>query len=329
MLREPPLRQSAGWSGLGAAVLGLVTLPWSPLAHLPQTLVALGLAAAGAALWCEVRRPFPRSACLAATLALCLGLASLGNLALSGRFSPDQLALREPVPTTSALAEADLPHAALALLLAASALLALICLRRRRISALLSCGVIATACTALLLNSLRTVVTFARPLQIPPGTALALLALGAGTLLARPEEKLLQIILARSAAGQLARRLLSAITLLPWALIGLVVLAMQFRLIEQRYGVALLALIILFAGLVVALYAAEFAHDLDSGREAMEGSRLLLTARLHEQAAQLQETVGQRTRELREANEHLRQVADANAANARPAMRRWLCTRRR
>jgi PAS domain S-box-containing protein len=45
-------------------------------------------------------------------------------------------------------------------------------------------------------------------------------------------------------------------------------------------------------------------------REEAEQARLLLTARLQEQAAQLQETVGLRTRELREANAHLRAGAD-------------------
>ena len=48
-------------------------------------------------------------------------------------------------------------------------------------------------------------------------------------------------------------------------------------------------------------------------RVESEQARLLLTARLQEQAAQLQETVAQRTRELREANEGLRAAAESNA----------------
>ncbi|MCX6953834.1 MAG: PAS domain-containing protein, partial [Verrucomicrobia bacterium] len=184
---------------------------------------------------------------------------------------------------------------------------------RSPVSTVLASAVIATACSALVGEVLRRFVTFARPLQISPFVALALLTLGVGILMVRPRDKLLQILFSSTAAGSLARRLFYGLTLLPAVLIGLIVIAMQYRVVDQRYGVTLLVLSLIFSGLVLAFLSAETAVLIDLRREEADQSRLLLTARLQEQAAQLQETVDIRTRELRDANTHLRAVAETNA----------------
>ncbi len=316
MTFEANMRRSAAWGGIGASILGLFSLPGDPLVHLPRTLVALGLFYAGISLWLEARRRSPQAMLLAAGLALALAFGALGKLVADGDLGADELILREPMATGSSTSPRALPHAPLALVLAASSLLALNQSRkhdRRRLTSFLSCAVIATAVTALLLAGLRSATTYARPLQIPLPAALALLALGIGGLLSRPKETLVQILFSRTAPGGLARRLFYGITLVPVGVIGVVVLAMQFGVIDTRYSVALLMLLLLFTGMVVAFLSSESALGIDFDRAAAEESRLLLTARLQEQASQLHETVAQRTRELREANAQLRAAADSNA----------------
>ena len=315
MLFEEKLRHAAGWAGILAGVLGALSLTAPPLAHPVANGVGLGLVAAGAALWFELRGRTATPRRLCAALALACALGAFGQLAANGTLGADELSLRDPTPGPGVPAR-DLPHAPLALALAAAALLALrrdVLKTRRALSTLLACAVIATASTALIVNVLQLTVTFARPLQIPPLVAFALLALGAGTLLVRPEDKLLQILFSSKPAGSLARRLFYGLTLLPAALIGLVALAMQYRVVAQHYGVALLVLALILSGLLLSFLAAETAVLIDLRREQSDQSRLLLTARLQEQTAQLQETVSLRTRELREANTHLRTVAEANA----------------
>ncbi|MEO5958410.1 MAG: PAS domain-containing protein [Opitutaceae bacterium] len=68
-----------------------------------------------------------------------------------------------------------------------------------------------------------------------------------------------------------------------------------------------------FCGLAVALFWMRRSGTSGESRDQWESSRLLLTAQLQEQAAKLQETVSQRTRELSEANAGLRAAADSNA----------------
>ena len=295
--------RTAGWAGLLAGALGALSLPTQPLVRLDQTLVGLGLVAAGAALWVTAHEGTPVWRRLGAVVAL---FCALGAAALT---------LRDPPPLSADLPQ-NLPHAPLLLVLAAVALLGVhrsMLKRRRPVVTLLACTVIAAASAALLVDALRLVVTFAHPLQIPSSVALGLLVLGAGTLLARPEDKLIQILLSTTAAGSLARRLFFGLTVVPAVLIGLVALSMPFNVIEVRYGVALLAFTLILSGLFLAFRAAETAVIIDQRREDADQSRLLLTARLQEQAAQLQETVSLRTRELSEANTHLRSVAEANA----------------
>ncbi len=314
MTFEEKMRRAAATAGILASVLGLLALTAEPVGHLARVLVALGLAASGASLWLKARGRSEQATNFASGLALALALTALAIIVAAGEFSVGHLMLGEPVAPPGPAPV--LPHAPLALVLAATSVLALKQARRRahfRLAALLGCAVIATAATALLLAILSTVTPFARTLQISLPAALSLLALGVGVLLAQPREKLLQILFSRTAPGDLARRLFYGVTVLPVVLMGLVVLAMQFRIIDSRDSFALAMLLLLAAGLAVALLASESAVGIDTGRAEAEASSLLLTARLQEQAAQLHETVARRTAELREANTQLRAAADSNA----------------
>ncbi len=313
---EAKLRRFAGLSGILTGTLGVVPLAIQPTVHFLPAVVSLGLAAAGAALWSEVRRDTTTVRQTLAGFAFACALAALVKLVADGALGFDELLFREPLPKPNGAPAPDLPHAPLALALGAAALLTMrrhLLETRRRLPTLLACALVAIATAALIADGLSRVVTFARPSQIHPAVALALFFLGAGILLARPENRLIQVLFSSTAGGSLARRLFYGLTLIPTVLIGLAVLAIQFRIVAQGYSIGLLVLAMISSGLLLAFLSANDAVSIDLRREEAEKSRLLLTARLQEQAAQLQETVAIRTRELREANTHLKNVAEANS----------------
>ncbi len=315
MTFEEKLRRAASWAGLAAGALGAMALPTKPVVELDQSLVALGLALAGIALWLEGRGSTLAWRRIFAALALACALGALLKLAHDGTLSLDALSLRDSESGPMGASPRRLPHAPLALAVAAVALFALrrtVWETRRPLATLLACLVIATASAALIVNGLQPVVTFPPPLQISSSVALALLAIGAGTLLARPGDKLLQILFSSTVVGSLARRLFYGLTLLPTVLIGAVVIAIQSGVITQRSGITLLVLGLILSGLMLAFLSVNNVVSINLQREESDRARLLLTAQLQEQAARLQETVGLRTRELREANTQLLAVAETN-----------------
>jgi PAS domain S-box-containing protein len=316
---EEKLRRVAAWSGLTAGVFGVLRLLVSPA--LPEEqgmtlLITAGVVLCGAALWFDARGRSPLVRPVLAALALACAAGALIKLRADGYLGIAELSFRDPAPRPPQIPYRPLPHAALVLAIAA---LGISLLRRpggksrHPLSALLACTTIASASAALIIMVLVSVVQFARPLQIAPLTALALLLIGIGMLLARPDNQLFRILFSKTPAGALARRLFYGVTVLPAALIGLIVVSMQFGVVQQRYGIALVVLALILSGLILAFLSAETAIIIDLRREEADQSRMLLTARLQEQAAQLQETVSIRTRELRDANTHLRAVAEANA----------------
>ena len=84
-------------------------------------------------------------------------------------------------------------------------------------------------------------------------------------------------------------------------------------MIAAADGTVLLAGITILCGLALALFSIGAAGKIDGERREAENARLLLTARLQEEADRLQETVAQRTRELEESNASLRRAAESNA----------------
>ncbi len=316
MMLEDKLRRAAAWAGLGAAVLGIVSLLTSPALPLISVLLGLGLALAGASLWVDYKSRLSWARPVLGALALGCALGILGQLAATGQLTAARLLFREGEHTSADLPVRPLPHAAILLTLAAIGLLILrpsVIRIKRPLSSLLASVVVAAAIAALLVKALGAFVSFARPLQLPPVIALGLFLVGVGVMLARPNHQLFRIIFSQTPAGALARRLFFGVTILPATLIGLIVLAMQYQFIQLHYGVVLLVFVLILSGLLLAFLSAETAVIIDSRREEADQSRLLLTARLQEQASQLQETVALRTRELRDANAHLRAVAESNA----------------
>ena len=137
--------------------------------------------------------------------------------------------------------------------------------------------------------------------------------IGFGVLVLQDGERFAARLLARTPSGRLVRRLFFGLTLAPALLSVILVGLLRAQMVGLVDGVGLFTVALLGSGLAITLFSLEAASRLDESREAAEAARLHLTARLQEQAAQLQETVAARTRELREANASLQAAAEANA----------------
>jgi PAS domain S-box-containing protein len=328
MLSEDKLRRLSSLCGLLVAICALlVFLAWAfgieALTSLGLTSpplnaeVAFGLTLAGFSLWSQKRHgleiPGVISAWLVTGLGVLLAIEALwgANLHLHGWFAGRASeAIRSALTPTSA-------HAALALGVIGLALLVLPQKRGRQlwpVSAWLANIIMAVAFAALLATSVAAGDNVdAPPIRISPALSVALVVLALGVLLARPDDKHVRILFAQNAAGILARRLFVAVAILPVLFGGALVWLVHHELVDPTAGVMLFVAATILSGFLVALFSVETAAGMSEGREEAEQARLLLTARLQEQAAQLQDIVSQRTRELREANASLRAAAESNA----------------
>ncbi len=322
---EEKLRRVAGWLGLYVCLLGAVVLGgWltghdvlKPLRPTPTPMkanTALCFLLAGASLWLQHRGKYRRAGVVCATLALLVsGFGVLRvlverDLAFAPFLAHDSTAGggwgRNALQVTVALAVISI------------ALISLGQQRGRRrwpISAWLANLVVAVAAAGLLGFGLVEMPGTARPFVFGLFSGTALLFLAVGTLLARPDDRHVRTLFARSAAGVFARRLFFGVAIVPLTLACLLVLLLNRGLLETTDILVLLTIALVLAGFAVSLFSIEAAAGIQEGREEAENARLLLTARLQEQAAQLQEMVGARTQELREANASLRAVAESNA----------------
>ena len=279
---------------------------------------ALGLLLAGAALWLQHRGRFPRAGLACAAAAFALAAVCAGENFFNVNLHIDELLVRDMFTTaTSTIQPGRMSlHTSLALALGAVAVAALAQRRHRAkapLSAWLANLLVALAVAALLALAFRTVTEVARPLRLGTHTAVALLLLGIGTLLARPEDRFVHLLFESDSAGALARRLFVSAALVPVGLCVVLIVLLRQEQIALADGVILLTVGLILCGFVIALFSTDVAAAIHERREQAEEARLLLTARLQEQAAQLQETVGLRTRELREANAHLRAAGETNA----------------
>lgn len=141
----------------------------------------------------------------------------------------------------------------------------------------------------------------------------ALLVLGLGAALARPDNRYLHVMFAPHGAGILARRLFLAAVILPVCFGAAFAWMVGTHHLPVAEAGLLFVATTLLSGFIITLFSAEIAAGLSERREEAESQRAQLTARLQQQAAELQETVSQRTRELREANASLRASAESNA----------------
>jgi len=128
--------------------------------------------------------------------------------------------------------------------------------------------------------------------------------LGVGGVCARPRDRLPSVLFSPTSAGVLARRLLVGVLATP-ILITATLLIRRGVSLSLPDSATLGTLLYIFGGLAVMVFAAQIATSIEDRRESADQGRELLTARLQEQAAQLQETVARRTQELREANINL------------------------
>ncbi len=304
------LRRAARWLSFSVGAFGLIVataalLGWTALTEGPAPVVrvqgALALGLLGTALWSHIQG-WVRVSPLFAGLALALAVTRMGRAFLDGNAipAPDQMSV----------------HAALGVIGGAVAVL---CLRQQRgrhrwpLSAWLANVLIAVGAAGLLTQEFTADAEAARPLGIATGFAAGLMALGASLLLARPDDLHVRILFHRTPAGLLARRLFLGVTVVPLLFSSLLAWLLNRQLVTVDDGLLLLVAGLVFCGVAIALFSIEAAANIEKDRDHSEQARLLLTARLQEQAAQLQETVNIRTRELRDSNASLRAAAESNA----------------
>ena len=327
MSLEAKLRRLSGWIGLFTAALGVVVLVgWllraNPLEWLPfrsarmRPTASLCLVLAGTALWLRNGAGITaqRWSRIGASAGLALALAGLAqrmfgfDLGLDRFFAGGSATM--PLPGLSV-------SGALGLIAITAAQL---CLGRPHgpvrwpVSAWLANLVIGVNAGGLIGMELgRSTAVIAGPIMLSSHLAFALILLGVGVLLARSEDRHVRILFQRSTAGILARRLLFAGALVPLGFGAVIAWLVSHNHLLIADGAVLLVIAVIVAGFTIALSSVDAAVDINESREESEHARVLLTARLQEQAAKLQETVAQQTQELRNANTSLRAAAESNA----------------
>lgn len=311
---EDILRRSAGWAAIGAAVIGGTVL-LDRVAHTrllaivgrgatPGASVAAEILLGSGALWALHREKFNRAGAGLALACLGVALVEIGRSVMGprGGFTFDS-------HFGAALVFAPLAVAVL--------LLAPRTHRGGRGARLWLAGLVVSYTAAALF-------TLAFPSSTAGGQAqhlglpvsLAALFLGLGAILARPDDAFIRLFFARTPSGLLVRRLFFGAVLVPAVLSRLFILLVLHDGVRFNDGVLLLASVMIFSGFIITLVSAGNAVSQDRSREDADRERLQLTQRLEQQAAQLQEMVSQRTRELHEANVGLSAAAESNAGLA-------------
>jgi PAS domain S-box-containing protein len=133
----------------------------------------------------------------------------------------------------------------------------------------------------------------------------SLLLLSGGIICSRPDDSLPRILFSSSRSGVNVRRFLTIALLAPaFITLALSVLDRGGYIVVSP-GAAVLTTVYVLVLMIIALFSVETVVSVGRQRQDVEETRELFTARLQEQAAQLQETVARRTHELRNANDHL------------------------
>jgi PAS domain S-box-containing protein len=315
---EEKIRRISGWFGCLAAAVGIVALAgwlWQtdalrflPLHTSPmRPTAAVCLIFAGTALWLQqgaIRRP---RAFAAAAGALIFSLTGLAQRVFGFDLGIDTaLSLgsqRWPNPGLSWNGGIGLVAMSLALL----ALTHQGIWAKRPVSVWIANLVIGTNAGALIgMELAQSTPAVAWPIWLSSHLSLALIALGIGVSLARPEDPHVRMLFSRSTAGILSQRLVLAVALVPLGFGAVIAWLVSHDYLLLADGTVLLVIAIIVAGFAVALTSLDVAVEAQGGREESEQARMRLTT-------QLQETVAQRTLELRSANTSLRTAAKSNA----------------
>jgi PAS domain S-box-containing protein len=309
---EEKLRRAAGLAGAFVAALGFAAglgrllgtdlLRWFHPEPLPmEANSAVCLLLGGMSLWSGHRRQFPRFGLVCALGMLAVAIAGIVTF----------------IQGTGAETSARLfPYAELVFALLALALAALPQQQyraQRPLSLWLAGLVVSFSAAAFFTLSFPAQEAAARPNLLSLHVSLATLVLGIGTILARPEDKFVRLFFARTASGMLARRLFFGAVLVPAVVSRLFILLVLNDVVRLNDGVLLLATVMILCGFVITVFSAGTAVSQDEWRENADRERRELTLRLEQQAAQLQDMVAQRTRELHEANTGLSAAAESNA----------------
>ncbi len=327
MSLDEKLRRSAGWIALAVAALMLTGIAGAALGADPLRALrfeaapmkfdtALALLFAAAALWLHLRPGARRSALFCAGLAAALATITLAESRPGFGRGLDEFIHPLLGQTVAGVAPTRTGYpTALAILVCAAALALLPATPRRRTSLAnwLAYGLIAFSLAALIGQALSATAPTLISINLGTHPAAGLLLLGLGLLLARPDQEIARVIFSAEPIGLLVRRMFFGAGFVP-LLLG----AVTFPLVRQGWlspteGIAIFFVGWILNGIVLALATSRLVVSLHGEQERGEQARMLLTARLQEQAAQLQETVGLRSRELHEANLSLRAAAESNA----------------
>ncbi|MBL9213805.1 MAG: PAS domain-containing protein [Opitutaceae bacterium] len=326
---DEKLRRISAWSGLlTVAAGGIVLAGWITGVHLFANLTpsvpplkpdaAICLLLIGASLWLQLRPGVKTQRagvfCAVAALVIAVVVLLLRWYALDLGFhrglswllgyGGDESGLRMSL------------HAALMLAGAATALVMLGQNQRRDccpVAVWLANLVIGFSAAALVAVEFGQSTAFTQPLRVSSHLSVVLLILGVGILLARPEDRNLQIIFSRSREGVLARRLLLAVTVAPLAF-GLVAAWLsRHHYLSVVDAVVLFAVAMIASGFGIALFSLNSAAALSAQREQSDASLRDLQERVQAQTVSVQETIDERMRALRDENAGLHAAADSNA----------------
>ncbi len=325
---EEKIRRAADRLALAVLALAVTSLVSTALGTDPLRLirferapmrpdVALGLLLAAGSLWLQLR-PHRRGAALACAFAAAglAGAALLENIFQAERGIVEFVAQLWSATVPGAVSSRMTTDTAVALLLCSFALIPLPSQSSRirtRVSLWLTNALIAFALSALVACVLRATMVSAIPLRLGTHAAAAFVLLGVGLLFARPNERIARLIFSSEPVGMLTRRLFFGVAVVPLVLGLTSLFLVDHGLLERVDGLVIFSAGWILSALALTQFSNGLVLHLHDDHEQVEQTRMLFTARLQEQAAQLQEIVGIRTRELHEANLNLRAAADANA----------------
>ncbi|HTO02751.1 MAG TPA: hypothetical protein VL069_03570, partial [Opitutus sp.] len=220
MLLEEKLRRASGLAGLVVVAISLIRLVAAAFANSPPGIVlgTTALTLLGAALWLRSGLKYGRAGSVCAIAGFALVMA-VGVMELAaGSVHLDQLFFRPTSVANASGSEAGMPLDATVVVAAAGVALMSFGRKLRRlqraISVWLAAAVFAISLATLVMWALSNLTTYARTLQISAADAATLLLVSIGTLLLRPDSKLVRMLLAQSAAGALTRRMFYGVTLL-------------------------------------------------------------------------------------------------------------------
>ncbi len=288
---RPDLRGSLAASAAAIGVLILVgwALDLAILKSVVPGLIAmkpnaaLGFVLAGSAIAAIPREGrAPRASTGLAGAATAIGAATLLEYFLGIDLGIDQVLWREPPGSVGSLAPGRMhPMTAFDFVLIGVATLCLAGDRWHRVAhslALVAALVAGSALTGYLYG-VRVFVGLATLNQMAVPTAVGMLAMASAVLLTRPALGLTGAIVGDTVGGLMARRLLPVAILAPIILNGLILLAVQAGLFDDRFGTAVrVMLIIAILGGVIGRNAGVL-HRLDlGGRRADQALRALADA---------------------------------------------------